>query len=212
MTNPNHTALETVFRLTRTPVFQSTWSTSLIKESNNRTYAYRQFGFIFDAPHSNISEAFFANTSSGTEKDLAAFKNFLFGTRSVTHNGKTYDVRHFVKDNFIEEMRARGYDLDATEYAALSQYLFNRKYTSQIRKDVQVGETVIKAQDLVEALEMSRDRLFDGGNIHSEIIPINPKVKGLIAKVERLEDCPPEFLKFAKEHNLPIILMKSTDH
>ena len=32
MTNPNHTALETVFRLTRTPVFQSTWSTSMIKE------------------------------------------------------------------------------------------------------------------------------------------------------------------------------------
>ena len=28
--------------------------------------------------------------------------------------------------------------------------------------------------------------------------------------VEKLEDCPPEFLKFAKEHDLPIILMKPT--
>ena len=52
--------------------------------------------------------------------------------------------------------------------------------------------------------------MFEGGDIHSEIVPINPRVKGLIAKVEKLEDCPEEFLKFAKLHNLPIILMKPT--
>ena len=32
----------------------------------------------------------------------------------------------------------------------------------------------------------------------------------MFAKVEKLEDCPEEFLKFAKEHDLPIILMKPT--
>ena len=71
---------------------------------------------------------------------------------------------------------------------------------------------IIKVQDLTDALEKSRDSLFEGdSNEHSEIIPITPKVKGLIAKVEKLEDCPQEFLKFAKEHDLPIILMKPTD-
>ena len=34
------------------------------------------------------------------------------------------------------------------------------------------------------------------------------KVKGVFAKVENLEDCPQEFLEFAKEHELPVILMK----
>ncbi len=211
MTEPNNTALETVLRLTETPVFQSTWSTSFIKESNNRTYAYRKFGLIFDTPQANISEAFFANSGSGTEKGIDAFKKFLFGSRTMKWGNETYDVRHYVKNNFIKEMEAKGYDLDDVEYAALSQYLFNKQYTSQIRKDIQVGNSVIKAKDLVEALEKSRDALFEGGDIHSEIIPINPKVKGLVAKVEKLEDCPPEFLKFAKEHNLPIILMKATD-
>jgi len=137
----------------------------------------------------------------------------LFGARKFTDpdTGVTYDVRHFVKNNFIKEMAQKGYDLTETEYAALSQYLFNKKYLTQLRHDVQVGNTKIKAQDLVDALEKSRDTLFEGGDIHSEIIPINPKVKGLIAKVEKLEDCPLTFLQFAKEHDLPIILMQPTN-
>ena len=212
MTEPTNASLETVFRLTETPVYQSTWSTSFIKPSNNRTYAHRQFGFIFDTPQSSISEAFFANSSSGTQKNIDAFQNFLFGSRTVKwHDGTVYDVRHFVKNNFIKEMQVLGYDLNETEYAALSQYLFNKKYTSQIRKDIEVGTTLIRAKDLVEALEKSRESLFEGGDIHSEIIPINPRVKGLIAKVEKIEDCPEALLKFAKDHDLPVILMKPTD-
>jgi hypothetical protein len=78
---------------------------------------------------------------------------------------------------------------------------------SQIRKNIQIGDKVINAKDLVNALEKSRDALFYGYE-HSEIIPINPKVKGIYAKVSKLEDCPEELLKFAKEHDLPIILMK----
>lgn len=211
MTNPKHSNMETVFRLTETPVFQSTWSSSMIQFSNNRTYGYKQFGLIFDVPQANISEAFFKNSGSGCEKGIDAFEHFLFGSRTMTIDGTTYDIRHFVKNNFMKEMAQKGYDLNETEYAALSQYLFNKKYTSQIRTDVQVGDKVIKSEDLVEALEKSRDTLFEGGDAHSEIIPINPKVKGLIAKVEKIEDCPQEFLNFAKEHDLPIILMKPTD-
>jgi len=213
MTEPTFSSFETVFRLTETPIFQSTWSSSLIQFSNNRTYHNKNFGLIFDAPQSNISEVFFRNSGSGGEKGLEHFQNYLFGARKFTDpdTGVTYDVRHFVKNNFIKEMAQKGYDLTETEYAALSQYLFNKKYLTQLRHDVQVGNTKIKAQDLVDALEKSRDTLFEGGDIHSEIIPINPKVKGLIAKVEKLEDCPLTFLQFAKEHDLPIILMQPTN-
>lgn len=79
-----------------------------------------------------------------------------------------------------------------------------------MKKTLLIGEKTIKSEDLVECLEISRDKLFEGGNIHSEIVPISPRVSGLIAKVERLEDCPAEFLQFAQEYNLPIILMKPT--
>jgi hypothetical protein len=95
-------------------------------------------------------------------------------------------------------------------YSKLSKFLVAKKYTTQITKDIKIGDKVIKTSDLVECLEKSRNALLAGGNIHSEIVSINPRVKGLIAKVEKLEDCPTEFLKFAKEHNLPIILMKSS--
>lgn len=122
-------------------------------------------------------------------------------------DGKTLDIRHWVKNHFIEEMKNKGYNLTDKEYAALSQYLFSKKYLSQINNDVQVGDKLISAEDLKDALAKSRDSLFEG-NEHSEIIPINPKVKGVFAKVENLEDCPQEFLEFAKEHELPVILMK----
>ena len=50
--------------------------------------------------------------------------------------------------------------------------------------------------------------MFSGNKVHSEIVVLNPKVKGLVARVKRIEDCPQEFLEFAKEHDLPIIMMK----
>lgn len=208
MTKPNFANLETVLRLTSTPTFQSTWSTSMVKVSNNRTYGDKKFGFVMDLPQANISEAFFRNSGSGYEKDLNAFRELLFGSREINDDKQTYDVRHYVKNNFMKEMEQLGYNLNDSEYAELTQFMFNKKYLTQIREDVKVGDKVIKASDLVSALEKSRDTLFEGGDIHSEIIPLNPKVKGMIAKVEKLEDCPPEFLKFAKEHDLPIILMK----
>ena len=68
------------------------------------------------------------------------------------------------------------------------------------------GEFRIKAKDLREALEASRDELFQGSQ-HSELVSMTPRVSGLIARVSKIEDCPQAFLKFAKEHNLPIILI-----
>ena len=64
----------------------------------------------------------------------------------------------------------------------------------------------IKAKDLRELLESSRDELFRGTQ-HSEIVPINPRISGLIARVSSLDECPQEFLKFAKDNNLPILLI-----
>ena len=109
------------------------------------------------------------------------------------------------------ELQNKGIDLTEDEYIILSKQLMNKKYTTQLNDDIQIGNKVIKAEVLRECLEKSRDKLFEGTNIHSEIVAINPRVLGLIAKVEKLEDCPEDFLIFAKEHNLPIILMEPTD-
>ncbi len=204
--------METATILTKTPVFQSTWSASLVSAENNNTYYSEGYGFIFAIPQANISEAFWGNTGSGGEKKLDNFKELLFGSRKIVKDDiydqqQEWDVRHYVKKYFVEEMRRKGYFITDDEYSELSKYLFNLKYLTQINKDVKVGNKIIKAQDLIEALEVSRDSLFYGYQ-HSEIIPINPTIIGMYAKADKIEDCPQEFLEFAHKNNLPIVVMK----
>ena len=198
MTNPRTGDLESVLILTQNSLNQSAWSTSLIKASNNRTYCNRRFGFIFDVDQANISEAYYSNTGSGCGKGLETFKSILFAART------------FVRDRLKQELTKKGIRLNDKEYAKLVKYLINKKHLTQITKDIKIGQYTVKAKDLVKALEVSRDALFEGGDIHSEIVPVNPRIKGLVAKVEKLEDCPEEFLRFAQAHDLPIILMKAT--
>ena len=200
MTEPTIGSMQSVITLTQNSLNQSAWSTSLIKTSNNRTYWNKKFGFVLDTDLANISEAYYSNTSSGGHKNLQDFEHILFN--------QTGEERTYVKDNFVKAMSKKGVDLTDKEYAQLSKYLLSKKYTTQITKDVKIGDKVIKAKDLVACIEKARDALFEGGNIHSEIVSLNPRVKGLIAKVEKLEDCPEEFLQIARDNNLPIILMK----
>jgi hypothetical protein len=200
MTTPNKGNLESVLILTKNTLNQSTWSTSLIKASNNQTYADQKFGFIFDVDQANVSEAYYQNLGSGGRKDINSFKYFSFYGKSKSHS--------FIKQHLLEELSKKGINLDDNEYAILVKFLMSKKYTTQITQDVKIGNKVIKANDLVESLEQAREFLFKGGYGHNEIVSINPRIKGLIAKVEKLKDCPEEFLAFAKEHDLPIILMK----
>ena len=210
MTEATRAKLETAFILMRNPARLSTWSTSLIKLDNNRTYTNRKFGFVLETPQANISEAVFNNIGSGNSKTIDIFERFLFKETS-TNNKDEIDSRQFVKNYFVEKMNTLGYNISDENYAEITKYLFTKKYLTQI-KDIKIDGTTVKAKDLIEALEYSREQLFQDDDIHNEIVSVNPKVKGLLAKVEKLEDCPPEFLKIAKEHNLPIILMPPSKH
>ena len=201
MTDPIFSRLESVMILTQNSLNQSTWSTSLIKASNNRTYGRLKYGFVLDVDIANISEAYFENLGSGTQKQLSDYKNILFNSSN--------EARTYVKNHLISELSKKGIGLSDAEYAQLSKYLITLKYTTQV-KDIKIGDKIIKAKDLVTCLEASRDKLFEGGDIHSEIVSLNPRVKGLIAKVNNLSECDEEFLRFAQIHNLPIIIMKPT--
>lgn len=201
VTEPKKANMQTVTVLTSNVLNESAWSTSLIGAENNRTYARKSFGFIMDNDQANIAAANFANMGSGYAKNIGTFTDMMFDVN--------YPSRTFVKNNLIKAFKERGITLTNAEYAELSKSLMNKKYLTQIREDVKIGDKTIPAKDLVECLEISRDQLFQGGDIHSEIVSINPRVKGLIAKVDDIKDCPEEFLSFAKEHDLPIVLMSA---
>ena len=88
----------------------------------------------------------------------------------------------------------------------LSKELVNIQYSTQVTKDIKIGDKILPANLLQKALDSSRDRLFEG-NIHSEIVAINPRVKALVARVSSIEECSKEFLELAIENDLPIILI-----
>ena len=73
----------------------------------------------------------------------------------------------------------------------------------------------IKYKDLgLLAFTYSRDQLIEVKKMkthgeHNEIVALNSKVKGLIAKVNSLDECPEWLLEFARDNNLPVILIGS---
>ena len=154
MTDPSMSSMESVIILTQNSLNQSAWSTSLIKASNNSTYAHRKFGFVLDVDQANISEAYCANIGSGCQKSLKTFKEILFNANN--------NVRTYVKDHLITELSKKGIELNDNEYVKLAKFLVAKKYTTQITKDIKIGDKVIKASDLVECLEKSRDALLKG--------------------------------------------------
>ncbi len=202
MTEPNSTNLQIVNILTDNPLNASTWSASLVKPSENATYLQRKFGFIFDVDQANISETYYRNTVSGIEKDFEKFKTTLFDSFDIT--------RTYVKEKFLERLEQKGINLSDEQYAILSEKLLGKRYITQINEDVVIDGKKIKASDIVECLEYSRDKLFYDKKFHSEIVCINPRVIGMIAKVDNLEECPQEFLQFASDNNIPIVLMSDS--
>ena len=115
----------------------------------------------------------------------------------------------YVSPKTTPERKAKIFDL----CVASKTYVIRQDGTVGIEYASRTGGNVpddgalrIKAKDLRDALESSRDELFQGLE-HSEIVSMTPRVRGLIARVSRIEDCPQAFLKFAKENKLPIILI-----
>ena len=155
-------------------------------------------------------------SSTGTHKSLQNSYKSMF---SDAGGGNT-DNRVLLRNKFAQLLHDKtGIDLTVGEYKAIFEELMGKKYTSQITEDIVIGDKVIKAEDCKAALTEAREELFtvneydsyqsrtqsNGGS--NETTQIDPIPIGLLQKVHSIEECSPEFLKFAKEHNLPIILI-----
>ncbi|MCR5266811.1 MAG: HD domain-containing protein [Cyanobacteria bacterium RUI128] len=139
-------------------------------------------------------------------------ENITVGDRTFTpqqlENYFGRDTRLYVRNQILTHLQEKGYELSESDYAELSRQLVTKKYTTQIRQDITINGKTIKAQDLVDVLEQSRDDLvFTYQDNHSEIVPINPRIMGLVAKVNSIDECPAEFLKFARDNDYPIIIL-----
>ena len=189
--------LKVFIALSSAPATESVQSLTMISLDNSRSYRHQIYGVITDVDMANIAQASNKNIGSGYKKDLKNFTKDLFSFLRVNT---------FVRDCLIEELHKSSIELTKDEYAKLAEEIVNIQYETQITKDIKIGDKVISAKVLQDALNASRDRLFEG-SFHSEIVAINPRVKALVARVSSIKECSQEFLELAVDNNLPIILI-----
>ena len=267
MTKPNTSNLESVIYLTRNGL-HNTWSTSIIKPSNNITYENLTSGFALHADQANFSNALYENISSGNSKTLEDFRDILFGkilrydtgklginltpeerqqlnkiivgkarlqniNEDIIIGDKTIDKKRafeacggdswlYLRNIMLENLKNEGFNLNENEYADLTKYLLTKKYLTQITKPnhkgeltgepVKIGKHSIPAKTLVDCLNKTLDRLFDGGQVQSEVITLDPVPAALMSISDSLEKCHPNFLITAKKYKdtIPVIIQKDS--
>ena len=268
MTKPNIASLESVIYLTKNNLQHSTWSTSIIKPSNNITYENLNYGFVLNSEQANFASAYFENMASGNNKTLESFRDNLFGkilhydtrklgvdltseeqqqlhkiiaekgylqniNEDIVIGNKTINQKQvydacggdswlYLRDIMLENLKKEGFNLNENEYVYLTKYLMTKKYLTQITKPnlkgeitgqpVKIGKHSIPAEIIVNCLNKTLDRLFDGGHVQSEVIVFDPVPSAFIAKVERLEQCLPAFLTTAKKYKdtIPVIIQRNS--
>ena len=195
--------LEIFKTLAKNPMNNSAQSISMISMADKSTYSNMQFGLVVDVDNANVSHAYYANTDSGTKKGFNHFVEEMFENSSH---------RNFVKDKFFEYMANKDLELSNAEYAQIAKEIASKKYPETQIKDIQINGKTFKKEDIIAAFTYSRDQLIEQKKVkahgsHNEIVALNSKIKGLVAKVDSLDECPDWFLEFARENNLPIILV-----
>ena len=189
--------------LAQNPMNNSAQSISLISMDNKSTYCNLKYGLVLDVSNENVSYAYYANTSSGYKKGFDDFVHEMFANNAY---------RAFVKDNFKSRMTEKGYELSDKEYAAISKYMSKKQYPEKQIKSLKIGDKIFRKEDLIDAFVYSRDQLIEQNKIkthgsHNEIVALNSRIVGVIAKENSINDCPGWLLKFAKDNNLPVFLV-----
>ena len=133
MTKPNVENLESVIRLSQNRLNHNTWSTSIIKPSDNVTYENRAYGFAFHADQANFADAFFENISSGNSKTLEDFRDILFGKILRYDTGKL------------------GIELTQEERQQLNKIITEKGFLQNIKEDIVLGDKIIKQKQVFNA-------------------------------------------------------------
>ena len=133
MTRPNIENFESVIRLTQNRLNHSTWSTSIIKPSDNVTYENNKYGFAFHADQANFGDAFFENIASGNCKTLEDFRDILFGK-----------ILRYDKNKL-------GINLTSEESQQLNKIIIEKGYLKNINEDILIGDKKINKKQAFEA-------------------------------------------------------------
>ena len=104
------------------------------------------------------------------------------------------------KEEISDEDFAEFYRTNIASKTSLSQFLLNREY--------KIGNKTFTGRQIREAIEKYQTSLIDKKEqSHNEIVGFAPKIQAVVAFEKSFDNVPFELLKFARENDLPVILM-----
>lgn len=185
---------------------EAVMSESLITPKNKKTLDDRKYGFILAQNNFDIINASREDQGSGTLKSEQDAIEFIFDY-SIS------DRRDGFKKSFLEGLNISSEDVNEADFAEFYNSNLSGK-TSFIQFPVDkkyiLGKKTLNGEMIITGIKKYQDELTEHSedyNNHNEIIGTSPKIKALVAKEKNPENLPSAFLKFARENDLPIILI-----
>ena len=202
------------------PMRASLQSLSLITPTDISSYGARKYAWILEGNNSNIGVANSYNAGTGNWKYQMNLLEEIFGSsaaREVVNSNPKFTgarlhgfsennkYRTFFKDQFVKFMETKGIKINDKTYAAIVRYVQKKQYIETQLKDLKIGNTVIKKEDLREALVFAREQLIDikkqkRHGEHNEITEVDCKPVAGGAEVASYEELDEDFLRACRDN------------
>ena len=185
------------------PVNGGVLSESLITPYYKRTYENRKYGLILSQINANVMNAKKINQGSGYEKDLSSINYLVFGENAEARKNFRHEFLLNLgidPDSVSDKEFGEFYKNNIIAKSSFNQFVSGKEYT--------LGTKTITGEDIKQAIIKFQDSLIDKKEQnHNEIVGYVPKLQAVVAKERSLSSIPDEILEFAKENNLPVVLI-----
>ena len=185
------------------PVNGGVLSESLITPYYKRTYENRKYGLILSQINANVMNAKKINQGSGYEKDLSSINYLVFGENAEARKNFRHEFLLNLgidPDGVSDKEFGEFYKNNIIAKSSFNQFVSGKEYT--------LGTKTITGEDIKQAIIKFQDSLIDKKEQnHNEIVGYVPKLQAVVAKERSLSSIPDEILEFAKENNLPVVLI-----
>ena len=185
------------------PVNGGVLSESLITPYYKRTYENRKYGLILSQINANVMNAKKINQGSGYEKDLSSINYLVFGENAEARKNFRHEFLLNLgidPDSVSDKEFGEFYKNNIIAKSSFNQFVSGKEYT--------LGTKTITGEDIKQAIIKFQDSLIDKKEQnHNEIVGYVPKLQAVVAKEKSLSSIPDEILEFAKENNLPVVLI-----
>ncbi len=198
MDKSDYDRLESIDKIISDKIKKNTFSTSFISTSDNRSFAQNRLGLLLNVTNENIITALDCDQQSGQSKKL--------------ETSFSEEERKFLKNHLVNIINNGQVTISSdSDYINLYRQLSEKKYLSQIG-NIEINNAKIEKDSLVQAIKESQDKLFYKGKSKrfwdwNELVVYKPEISGIVYKDNSIDKIDQDILNFAKERDLPIILL-----